>query len=132
LGEQGRGRGFLNSAQELPNDLYWSPESARIKPGIKFSYTVWKNLPETAVELYISLHKSEAKRAFDSLKEQKIQIERSFGDHLIWDRLTDQKASRIRYVLRYGGLNEEPQWPMIQEKMVAAMERLSAAIGPHL
>lgn len=84
------------------------------------------------MELYISLHKSDAKRIFDSLHEKKLQIEQSFGDRLIWDRLTDQKASRIRYLLQGGGLNEERKWPIIQKEMISAMEKLAVVLQPFL
>lgn len=84
------------------------------------------------MELYIGLPKSDAKRIFDSLQEKKLEIEQSFGDRLIWDRLADQKASRIRYLLQGGGLDEERKWPMIQEEMISAMEKLAGVLQSFL
>lgn len=132
LAERGRGRGFLNGAQELPEGLYWAPVGARIRTGIRFSYTVWKNRQETAVELYICCDRDEAKRIFDSLEQKKLHIEQSFGGALVWNRLTSQKASRVRSLLRHGGLDEERKWPMIHEEMISAMDRLVKAVQPYL
>ncbi|MFZ0663062.1 MAG: hypothetical protein WAM66_10255 [Acidobacteriaceae bacterium] len=73
--ERAQRRGLLSGAQKLPKDIYWAPACARVKPGIIFSYTVWKNRRETAVELFLFSDQNEAKRIFDSLYEKKLQIE---------------------------------------------------------
>jgi hypothetical protein len=46
--------------------------------------------------------------------------------------LDDRRASRIRYVLIGGGLQDREHWPNIQERMVGAMARLEQALKPHI
>jgi hypothetical protein len=44
----------------------------------------------------------ENKRIFDKLLEKKQEIEKAFGAALSWERLDENKASRVRYVIRDG------------------------------
>jgi hypothetical protein len=44
--------------------------------------------------------------------------------------LDDKRASRIRYVLKEGGLMDEPKWQAIQDGMIIAMDRLAKALKP--
>jgi len=88
---------------------------------------------DAQVELYIDRGDAdENKRIFDALYAQKEAIEQTFGDHLGWQRLDDRRASRIRYVIADGGLQDQEHWPSIQERMVEAMARLERALKPHI
>jgi hypothetical protein len=50
------------------------------------------------VELYISRNqKEENKLIFDELFKEKDSIENEFGNTLVWERLDDKKACRIKY-----------------------------------
>lgn len=51
------------------------------------------------IELYIS----DNKELFDKLYENREEIEEKFGHKLIWDKLENKKASRIKYYIK--GLN---------------------------
>ena len=51
------------------------------------------------IELYIS----DNKELFDKLYENREEIETKFGHKLIWDKLENKKASRIKYYIK--GLN---------------------------
>jgi hypothetical protein len=53
------------------------------------------------------------------------------GAALSWERLDEKKASRIRYVIKEGGITDESKWPAIQDAMTSAMDRLAKAIKPH-
>jgi hypothetical protein len=59
-------------------------------------------------------------------------VEKSFGSALSWERLDEKKASRIRYVIKEGGITDETNWPAIQEAMIVAMDRLAKALKPYL
>lgn len=126
-------RGYLLGTQRITDSLYWAPVRVGVPSGVNYSYTVWTNRSEAAVELYIhAKDRDESKRIFDTLHEKQQQIGKSFGESLRWERLSQQKASRIRHVLKKGGLNDEANWPTIQEEMISAMEKLVTAINPHL
>lgn len=88
----------------------------------------------TAVQLSIEKPDKQGNKAvFDKLSRSRNEIEEAFGDQLQWERKDELKESRIRYTLRLGG-TEAPQdhWPYIQDKMIGAMDRLVAAIEPHI
>ena len=51
------------------------------------------------IELYIN----DNKEIFDKLYENREEIEEKFGHKLIWDKLENKKASRIKYYIK--GLN---------------------------
>lgn len=125
-------KGVLTHAQRSPSKDSWMSAGAGVRSGVSFTYTVWAS-EETAVDLWIDTpDKEENKRLFDELIQHKSEVEASFGTALSWDRLDDRKLSRVRHVIRLGGLEEEPKWREIQDAMVTAMDRLAKAVKPFL
>lgn len=53
--------------------------------------------------IVVEIHISDNKELFDYFYSNKEKIEKDFGYELIWDRLNDKKASRIKYYIN--GLN---------------------------
>jgi hypothetical protein len=88
------------------------------------------------VELWIDRgadQNDENKRIFDRLQSHKKEIERVFGDELVWQRLDDKRGCRIAYVTMVGGYkSDESRWPDIQDAMIDAMLRFEKALDPHL
>jgi uncharacterized protein DUF4268 len=124
--------GVLTHAQRAPTKDGWISAGAGVRSGINFVYVIWMK-DEAAVELYIDVgDKEENKRIFDALYDRKISIEEAFGAPLSWERLDERQASRVCFVLKEGGLEDETKWPAIQGAMIAAMDRLAKAIKPHL
>lgn len=73
------------------------------------------------------------KRAFDQLYEQKVEIEREFGDTLEWERGDGRiKSSRIRKHFREAGLDNEDRWDEIQEWMLDTWIRLDKAFRDRI
>ena len=89
---------------------------------------------QAAAELYIDTgDREENKRIFDGLAAKRGVIEQAFGGELLWERLEEKRACRVRYLMEQGGLSSgEDRWPKIQDAMVEAMERLAKALTPHL
>ena len=95
-------------------------------------YCIWMS-GKASVELYIDTgNKEENKRIFDALFLKKQKIEDSFKEELSWERLDEKRSCRVRFVLEEGGLTDEPRWPVIQEAMISAMDKLAKAVLPHL
>lgn len=129
--ERARQRGVQSHAQRSPGKDSWLSAGAGIKSGVAYNYNVWTD--SAAVDLWIQTESAaENKRIFDHLHRHREKIETAFGGPLIWDRLDDKRASRIRADVTVGGLYEpETQWPNIQEAMIDAMDRLVKALKPH-
>jgi len=90
---------------------------------------------ECSAELYIDRGKGaevDNKAIFDQLFAQREDIERAFGGSLIWERLDNKRASRIKFAESGGYRSAEDQWNSIQTAVVNAMNRLEAAMGPSL
>ncbi len=83
--------------------------------------------------LYIDREKyEENKRIFDHLHSEKERIESVFGGPLIWERMDDKKASRIKWICDRGGWADEEKWDEIQDLLIDAMIRLDKAMSPHI
>jgi len=71
--------------------------------------------------------KEENKNNFDFLYNKKAQIEQSFEDRLIWERMDDNKYSRIKFQLDGVSLYDKEDWPKMIEFMTDITERLEKA-----
>jgi hypothetical protein len=99
--------------------------------GLRFHYGIGQDY--AFVELYVDCgEEAENKRIFDHLHAKKDEIEKSFGDSLLWECGT-WRASQITHEIKRGGYrNPESEWPQIQEEMVKTMARLETALKPAL
>jgi hypothetical protein len=101
--------------------------------GLNLNYNVTQD--ECGAELYIDRGNeadAENKAIFDQLLAHKAEIEKSFGGPLSWERLDEKRACRIRFLMPGGYRSPEDEWSSIQEKLVAAMNRLEPALRPFL
>jgi len=105
------------------------------KSGIAYTYVItYKN---GRIEIYLDKGKEEEdivlnKKRFDQLFKYKDEIEKEFGEKLLWERLDDRKASRISYILDGIGLKDEEKWDNIQDKMIDVMIRLENATKKYI
>lgn len=130
--ERAKKRGVSLHAQRSPSKDLWLGAGAGVRSGISFTYLVWKS-KETAVELYIDTGDGvENKRIFDALESSRKQIEAAFGAPLSWERMDDKRGSRVRFVLKQGGLMDSDKWPAIQDATIEAMDKLAKALKPYL
>lgn len=112
--------------------LHWLSASAGLR-GMSLIYIAWPH--ETAVELYIDRGKESApenKAIFDRLMGQREAIEECFGASMLWERMENHRASRIRFKSAAGGYRDKSRWASIQDAMIEAMIRFEAAFRPSI
>ena len=115
-----------------PNDFSYISAGSGTR-GLTFNYTIgqFKN----SVELYLDRGADcaeENKQIFDSLFNDKQQIETVFGHQLEWHRLDAKRACRIKYEGTGGYRSDESDWASIQGEMVNNMISLEKALRPFL
>jgi len=83
-------------------------------------------------ELYIDRgDKGENKRIFDELYENKAKIEKHFGRELVWERLDEKRACRIKSETE-GNVFDKEAWDAMIAFMVDAMINLEKALKQPL
>jgi hypothetical protein len=101
--------------------------------GFSLNYSVRER--ESQVELYIDQGPNSDElnlKLFNDLKENRQQIEATFGEELDWQDLPDSRACRIRKVLPGGYRSPEADWPKIHETLVTDMMNLDKALRPFV
>jgi hypothetical protein len=84
------------------------------------------------VELFLCSDGETNVKRFKNLLAKKNEIETDFGEPLEWDFKENRKQHYVRSWSKIGGIENEDQWPAIQNDLVDRMIRLEKAIGPHL
>jgi predicted type IV restriction endonuclease len=85
------------------------------------------------VEFFLCSPSSETnKNRFEILASRKKEIDKSFGEPLIWDYKDGRKQQYIRSLCPFGGLEDEERWPAIQNDMVNRLVRFEKALRPHI
>lgn len=101
--------------------------------GLTFVYSVRQH--DAGVELYIDRDKESGegnKAIFDALMKHKEQIEKEFGEPLLWEPLELKRACRISKTVEVGGYKDEDKWPELHEAMIETMIRFERALRPHI
>ena len=115
-----------------PNIYTWIGTGAG-KAGLSYNYVISNK--HGSVELYIDRGKEseeENKKIFDELYSHKKEIEKVFGEKLEWQRLDNRRASRIRKIYSYVGLNNRDKWGKLQEDMIDGMIKLEKALNRYI
>ena len=100
--------------------------------GLRFNFVVTQEF--SYVDLYIDRgDKDENKRVFDALHASRDEVDARFGAPLIWKRLNENRACRIKFRIESGGYRSpEEDWPKIHAEMISSMAKLEAALKPAL
>ncbi|MDZ7815505.1 MAG: DUF4268 domain-containing protein [Planctomycetota bacterium] len=108
-----------------------SPED--FPSGVTLNYAIVNSAAR--VELYIDVGEGAGEARADRNHEiyegifaQKDEIEKAFGDKLIWQPLEGKYACRIKWETNRGGLADESTWPDLQDELVDAMIRFHKAL----
>jgi len=130
--DRAREAGVTTHARVSPGRFYWLYARAG-KTGFGFVYVISIRHDWAAVELYIDTHdREENKHLFDMLHRETERIEAAFGAPLDWQRRAGKRASRVRFLVQQGAVANETGWPQLQDAMISAMDRLSAALQPYI
>lgn len=76
--------------------------------------------------------RDENKFVFDELFKEKEEIERDFGQPLIWERLDAKKAARIKHELNNVDFNNKDDWNKMVEFLVDGIVRMERAFREPL
>lgn len=128
--DRSRGRTALFSSVS-PRDKHEIRAGAS-RSGVMYKYALSRTA--VTVDLYIDVKdKAKNKALFDALLLQRDAIEADFGSPLEWQRLDNDRASRIRKTVgdRRSFLAQE-KWPALQDVMIDALIRLDHALREHL
>lgn len=68
------------------------------------------------------------KKRFEEMFSYKEDIEKNFGEPLIWDFKEGRKQHYIKYKCPLGGLEDESEWQAIQEDLINRLIKLEAAV----
>ena len=99
--------------------------------GIAYAYLI--RMKDAEIQLFIDRgDETENTRIFDALAVERGEIEDVFGDQLEWINLPSNRSAKIRYVIRDSGLRDQKRWPQLQDSLIDAMVRFSAALQPHI
>ncbi len=129
--EMAKGRTKLHSNLK-PTKESWLSTGAGIS-GLSYQYLI--GMDYHAVELNIDRGKGSEewnKRMFNNLQAKKIEVERNFGESLIWDHAEGRRVCRVRWKSEGEGLKDESRWAEIQDRMIERMIKLEAALRPHI
>jgi hypothetical protein len=114
-----------------PPTGYPSWVTAKAGTGLNWGYVIRRN--DGRAELYLISPDAEVtKSRFKALQVKKDDIEVAFGETLDWDYKENRKGHAIRSWTKIGGIENEDQWPAIQNDLVNRMIRLEQALRPYL
>ncbi len=88
-----------------------------------------------SVELYIDGGKGSEdinKKLFDYLYSRKDTIEKELNESLEWERMDENRASRIRKKFERWGLKNEEHWEELQEQMIEFIIKFDKVIKKYI
>jgi hypothetical protein len=96
--------------------------------GVSINLVTSMNYART--EVYINRGTAtENKRVFDALYAQKEEIEKKFGAPLTWERMEDKVSSRIKWQLDGVNVQDESDYPQMNEFLIDGVERMKRAFA---
>lgn len=113
-----------------PSKDSWISASSGLS-GVMYNFVITQKYAR--VELLLQRpDRDENKFIFDQLLLDKQEIEHSFGHPLIWERLNEKKACRIKFQLDGVNVFNEEEWSSMIEFLVKYMPRFNQAIKDPL
>ncbi len=91
-----------------PSKDYWLSAGAGFG-GINYAFVVGKNYARIEL-VFLSASKEKNKCAFNQIRQSKHEIEKLYGESLVWEELPDKKMSRIKIQIDGIGLARNEDW----------------------
>lgn len=129
--DKAKERTNLHSNVSPSKDSWITAGAGRSGMGWSYSITIEKG----TVELFIDRgpeKKDETDRIYGNILKNKENIEKEFGEPLIWDRRVDRRVCRIKSASNIGGLKNRDLWPEIQDDMIKRMINLEKALKLYM
>lgn len=122
---------FLGRNLELNQYDHWLSTGSGIS-GVLFNFVITKSY--AAVELGIgkSHDMKNNKKIYDYMYLYKEEIERAFGDKLLWERLDDKNMSRISYRLEGVSIFNQEDWPSIMKFLMDNMIKFEMTFRKYI
>lgn len=99
--------------------------------GVPYSLITTKSY--IRIELAIATSSKEKNKLyFKKLLKNREEIERVFGNTLVWEELPENKMSRIKFELSGVNLYNENDWPRMNEFIVSNLPRFETAMQPFI
>jgi len=113
-----------------PGKYNWIGAGSGVR-GIGYNFVASKSYGRAA--LYIDRgDKEENEFIFDTLYEKREQIEKIFGGELVWEKLEEKRACRVKFEDESLNIFEEDTWSEAIENVTNSMVKLEKAISPYL
>lgn len=113
-----------------PSKEYWLNSGSGIS-GIPYTLLITKK--NASIQLTIErASKLENKRIFKTLFDNKSNIEKKFGNQLIWEELPDIKSSKVKFTKHNIELNDKSNWNSIIDFFITNIPKFEQALGPEI
>lgn len=113
-----------------PSKEYWLNSGSGIS-GIPYTLLITKK--NASIQLTIErASKLENKRIFKTLFDNKSNIEKKFGNQLIWEELPELKSSKIKFTKHNIELNDKSNWNSIIDFFITNIPKFEQALGPEI
>lgn len=101
------------------------------KGGTAWQFIAMKKISRVVYFLY-SASADVNKKRFHYLLSHKDEIEKQFGDKLVWDFKENRKQHYLMSICNIGGLDDEEKWPVLQNELVSRLVRFEKALKPFI
>lgn len=122
---------FSGRSLELNQYDHWLSTGSGIT-GVSFSFLVTKNYAGVELAIEKSRDQKYNKKIFDYLYSYKKEIEKSFGDSLLWERLDDKNMSRISYRLENVSIFDREDWNKMMNFLIDSMIKLENTLRVYI
>lgn len=111
-----------------PSKSHWISASSGVR-GVSYNFCVAKSY--CRVEVYIDRgYKEENEFLYDTIHSNKDQIEKTFNDRLIWERLDAKRGCRVKFQKNEFDINNEDLWEQSYAILTELMVRMEKAFVP--